>query len=78
MRQFAIVRLPNQPWTDELFQSDFFALPIERGLIDSQNLSRFGEVGGSFENLTNMRSRLQWAGPISGHSGGTCPFYRFR
>jgi hypothetical protein len=37
-----------------LFQANFFAFPVEGGLINSQNLGRLGEVGSSFEDLANV------------------------
>jgi hypothetical protein len=42
------VRVVTGSVATPLIQSDFFSFPVERGLVNPQNLGRFGEVGGSF------------------------------
>jgi hypothetical protein len=36
-------------------QSNLFAFPVERGLVNPQDLSGFGKVGGSFQNFAKVR-----------------------
>ena len=36
-------------------QSNLFAFPVERGLVNPQDLSGFGEVGGLFQNFAKVR-----------------------
>src|SRR5437667_8894799 len=37
------------------FQTNFLALAVERGLVDSEDLGGFGQVGGSRQNFAQMR-----------------------
>ena len=37
-----------------LLQTDLFAFSVERGVVNSEDLSRFSQVGGSFQNFPQV------------------------
>src|SRR5260221_14215222 len=45
----------RRPRLRGLFESNSFAFPVEGGLIHSEDLSGFGEVGGSVEDSAKVR-----------------------